>query len=258
MEFNTYNKLTNHVQGTHQPECTLGDGTIVKRNLEDGKFHCEKGNGCKRSCRYPRDFQVHWEDFHAGGKQIKRGFLFPLNYLKFLFLVVHLIHLDLLASKHFDCKQCTSSFPTRSKLLNHIKVNHQKTTTLCDGTIIHKNPAATKNAWSCPACPTKCTTAGDLQTHYKSCITPRDPNASYLCDKCLKVFNTKNKLKSHFQSEHQISSAMCDGSVVVKVDGRWPCGGCGKSYTQPGNLQAHYRKECGGKGKFKKKRKRLM
>ncbi len=83
------------------------------------------------------------------------------------------------AIRMFTCELCKSSFPRKDNLNRHKKIHEDK-------------------QCSCSFCDKTFSRVDTLRRHYFS--KHSDDKPSFICDKCLKIFDRKHNLVRHMQT----------------------------------------------------------
>ena len=178
--------------------------------------------------------------------------------------------------KHFICGECGRSLSSKAKLVSHKISKHnigeKLTCSECDFQAAYKEAlqrhteTVHKNVrYQCDHCDFKATQKGSLKIHIKTqhegVKITRGDKAAFVCSECGKSLSTKEKLRLHKISKHDIGEkhlcSECEFQTAYKealqkhVDTvhrnvRYPCDQCDYKATQKGSLRIHIRAQHEG------------
>lgn len=118
------------------------------------------------------------------------------------------------AKKRFSCHQCDKSFPVRTSLLEHIRVDHQGIKFVCF------------------PCNHTFRSAKNLKRHFKTIHDPERLPESHNCPKCGKIYTTMGSFIVHLK-QHESGRAI------------FVCHTCGKQLSSSTSLNSHIRIHTG-------------
>lgn len=116
------------------------------------------------------------------------------------------------ASKKFSCRECNKVFPSRQKLIRHLRTH------------------ANEMPFSCPECGKFFRRSNMFAKHMQAHAAGEKP---YMCTECGKSFCHSHILKEHIR--------------IHTGEKPYSCNKCGKSFGQSGNLTNHMRSHTGEK-----------